>query len=102
LTGDNNRKTIDEMILSQVQDNRKAIGGLDLKVDGKFEAVEARINEETAAVHKRINPIEADVKVGQAATKSLSGRVRWIVRAIWSIVLMLLGVFAGIIFGGRL
>ena len=91
---DGNGKTIAEMILAQVQDVRRAIGALDLKFDSKIDDVHERVNQETAACHKRINPIEREQATQFQKTREHSRAIRWL---IWSISALGLAVVSGLI-----
>lgn len=77
----NGEKRLD-MILDQVRDNRTAIAALDSKLDHKLEDVHERINDETSACHKRINPLEAGLKTLVDGTverfKATRTRINWL------------------------
>ena len=89
------------MILTQVQDNRKAIGALHLKVDEKDERVHERLNTEVATCHKRINPIEAEQAGQRQKIREHRRAIRWLVWGLSTIALTLLGALAGIVLAYR-
>ena len=96
----NDGKTIHEMILGQVQDNRRAIGALDLKLDAKIGDVHGRLNRGVETCTKRINTIEQKQAAQFVTNKGLAGRVRWLVWAVSAIGLTILGAVVGLTIGG--
>ena len=94
-----NAKTIQEMILDQVQENRKAIGDLHLKLDTKIDIVHVRINKEAETVDERIKPVELEQVRQREKMKRVASTCRWLLWAVTSIALMILGTLAGVIFG---
>ena len=97
---DGNGKTIAEIILAQVQDNRRAISALDIKFDAKIDDVHERVNAETAACHKRINPIEREQASQCEKVREHSRAIRWMIWAISAGGLAVLGGVIGLAIGG--